>query len=845
MVIPVLISDIRPGVNSSDPRDMTWVGNKVFFTAGVDGSADQNRELWVTDGTEAGTEMVRDIYVGDNASNPGWLTGLGSKLYFVASDGVHGNELWVSDGTSSGTKMLGDIQVGSDGSEPKSLFAYGNKLYFSAEKNGDRELWRYDPLHEDLELFYDINDPFRNRLDDGVFDQESGYPQDFAVIGDELWFVADDGIHGRELWKTDGTKEGTAMVVDLTTKSSNSAISDLVEMGGYAFFVASSDDRGREVFRSDGTPEGTVMLKDIALRSSANPEDLTVCNGLLFFSADAAHLMTGRELYVSDGTMKGTTMLKDINLNGTGLVSRITAVGDSIFFVASNGVTGVELWRSDGTTEGTVLVKDIEPGSDSSLPQDLIDANGILYFKADDGTHGFELWKSDGTEAGTLMVSDLYEDEADGEPEGLTVASVAPSNGFQVASPALFFAGYQRENNVVTGNELWKLPLPNGDVLSSSIPSVEGPGAGFVIDASKPVISLASGTETSSGNWRIHVNEGVKDVALVVADENVSWDLVAGGDAQNFVLDPVTGELSFAAITDFDQPIDLDADNVYNVGVQAEDLAGNTSVASLEVRVSEVAEGGIPFDGPGAGFVIDAGKPVISFPAGTEISSGNWRIYVDEGVTDVAPVLADEVVSWDLVIGGDAQSFVLDPVTGELSFAAVPDFDQPSDLDADNIYNVDLQAEDSSGNASLASIEVRVSPVIEGGITLLSKGGKKPLKGTPGPDTFILKKRNLFGRRWATRLRDFSCAEGDRLVFKGGMRKKLPSLSDASFLEVKSKSHLRNASKRDIDFIYFEPKGALYYNQNLEKKGYGSGGLMMMFKGEGSDFEIGCMTDLV
>ena len=449
-------------------------------------------------------------------------------------------------------------------------------------------------------------------------------------------------------------------------------------------------------------------MKDIALRSSANPEDLTVCNGLLFFSASAAHAMTGRELYVSDGTMNGTSMVKEINLNGTGLVSRITAVGDSIFFVASNGVTGVELWRSDGTAEGTVLVKDIEPGSDSSLPQDLIDANGMLYFKADDGTHGFELWKSDGTESGTVMVADLYEDEADGEPEGLTVASVALSNGFQAASPALFFAGYQRENNVITGNELWKLPLPNGDVLSSAIPSVEGPGAGFVIDATKPVITLASGTETSSGNWRVHVNEGVTDVALVVANENVSWDLVAGGDAQNFVLDPVTGELSFAAITDFDQPTDLDADNIYNVDVQAEEPAGNVSVASLEVRVS---------------------------------------------------------------------------------------------------------------------------PVIEGGITLLSKGGKNPLKGTSGPDTFILKKRNLFGRKRTTRLRDFSCVDGDRLVFKGGMRSKLPALSDASFVEVKSKSRLRKVSKRDVDFIYFEPKGAIYYNQNLEKKGYGSGGLMMMFKG--------------
>ena len=726
MELPVIVSDIRQGVNSSDPRDMTWVGNKVFFTAGVDGSADQNRELWITDGTEAGTEMVRDIYLGENASNPGWLTSLGSKVYFVASDGIHGNELWVSDGTSSGTKMLGDIQVGSDGSEPKSLFAYGEKLYFSAEKNQDRELWRYDPLHDSLELFYNINNPLVRRLNSQLVDRESGYPQDFAQINDELWFTADDGEHGRELWKTDGTKEGTGMVVDLTKKSSNSAISNLVEMAGYAFFVASSDDARREIFRSDGTTEGTVLLKDIAIGASSNPEDLTVCNGRLFFSADASHLRTGRELYVSDGTISGTKILKDINPNGTSLINHITKVGESVFFVAtageSGGRTGVELWRTDGTSEGTVLVKDIDPGPDSSLPQDMIDANGMLYFKADDGTHGFELWKSDGTELGTVMVADLYEDEADGEPEGLMVANVGPSSGFQVASPSLFFAGYQRENGITTGNELWKLSLPHGDVLSPDLPSVEGPGAGFAIDA---------------------------------------------------------------------------------------------------------------------------GKPVISLPAGTETSAGNWRIYVDEGVADVAPVVADEVVSWDLVTGGDAQKFVLDPLTGELSFAFAPDFDEPSDLDADNIYNFDVQAEDMAGNASVASLEVRVSPVSEGGVMLLSKGGKKPLKTTSGPDVLILKKRNLFGSKRSTRVLHFDCDGGDRLVLKGGMKKRLPSLKDATFVKVSSKSSLKKATRREVDFIYFEPKGKLYYNENSEQKGYGSGGLMMVFKGDRPDFDINCMSDLV
>ena len=82
------------------------------------------------------------------------------------------------------------------------------------------------------------------------------------------------------------------------------------------------------------------------------------------------------------------------------------------------------------------------------------------------------------------------------------------------------------------------------------------------------------------------------------------------------------------------------------------------------------------------------------------------------------------------------------------------------------------------------------------------------------------------------------------MVLKGGMKKKLPSLEEASFVKVSSKARLRKASRQDADFIYFEPKGSLYYNENLEQKGYGSGGLMMVFKGDRPDFDINCMSDL-
>ena len=702
-----LVLDIRKGVNSGNPRDLTSVGNKLFFTAATDGSADENRELWVSDGTQLGTKVVLDINPGDPASNPGWLTRLGSDLYFVADDGDHGNELWVTDGTIANTRIVGDIQLGAEGSEPKSLFAYGGNLYFSAEKNKDRELWRYDPLNDNLELFYNINNPLLRRGNNELFDQKSGYPQDFARINDELWFTADDGVHGRELWKTNGKKEGTVMVADLTRKSSNSAISNLVEMGGYAFFVASSDDARREVFRSDGTSEGTVLLKDIAIGASSNPEDLTVCNGHLFFSADASHLQTGRELYISDGTPSGTSLLKDINPNGTSLINHITKVGNSVFFVAtageSGGNTGVELWRTDGTNKGTVLVKDIAPGRDSSLPQDLVDANGVLYLKADDGLHGFELWRSDGTKEGTSMVDDLYENAADGEPEYLTVANVGPYDNYQAISPSLFFAGYQRKDQISTGNELWRLSLPQGDGLADNVtPIVEHP----------------------------------------------------------------------------------------------------------------------------PGFMIDAGKPQISFPAATKIASGAWRIEVEEGSLDITTVVADEPVRWGLMPGADSQRFDLDAVTGELTFFKVPHFDHPSDSDSDNTYSFDLKALDPAGNESMAAVEVRVNSTNNGEMMLLTNGSKKSYKGTSGADTFLFNSKLSFGRKQAPRIRDFNAKLGDQILFGGSALGNVSSIDQLDFKTVRSKKRLKKVSQKGFDLIYFQPKGMLYYDQNSESKGFGKGGLM-------------------
>ena len=82
----------------------------MFFTAG-DGA--HGPELWKSDGTEAGTVLVKDIHPGAGGySSPSSLTGVGGTLFFAADDGTHGSELWKSDGTEAGTVLVKDINAG-------------------------------------------------------------------------------------------------------------------------------------------------------------------------------------------------------------------------------------------------------------------------------------------------------------------------------------------------------------------------------------------------------------------------------------------------------------------------------------------------------------------------------------------------------------------------------------------------------------------------------------------------------------------------------------------------------------------------------------------------------------
>jgi ELWxxDGT repeat protein len=165
----------------------TAVGDLLYFAAndGIVGT-----ELWRSDGTAQGTQIVKDINPGGDAF-PFWLTNADGTLYFRADDGVHGMELWKSDGTTAGTVMVQDINPGSDGSSPDWLTSIGGgEIVFSASDASDgAEPFVSDGTAAGTRRLQDINTGANGST-----------PEEYTVAGANVFFRADDGQHGAELW---------------------------------------------------------------------------------------------------------------------------------------------------------------------------------------------------------------------------------------------------------------------------------------------------------------------------------------------------------------------------------------------------------------------------------------------------------------------------------------------------------------------------------------------------------------------------------------------------------------------------------------------------------------------
>ncbi len=298
-------------------------------------------------------------------------------------------------------------------------------------------------------------------------------PQNLTPVGNLIYFTADDGFNGVELWRSDGTAGGTILVADINPLLDGAASSEprnLTVVGNTLYFTANDGTNGRELWRLNLASPGAepALVTDINPAGSSNPSNLVALpSGTLFFQATNAQ--GNRLVYRLDGDTAVAV--------GSGYVNptQLTLVGDTLYFVANNET---ELWRSDGTTAGTVRVQTIAPGASV---QNLVAIGNILYFVATDAANGRELWRSDGTAAGTTRISNINPGTGNADPNNLVnlngvlyfFANNGTTNGLYRTTPA---GGVE----LVPGTA-----LPSGGAAPRSL-TVVGNTLFFVVDAGTP-----------------------------------------------------------------------------------------------------------------------------------------------------------------------------------------------------------------------------------------------------------------------------------------------------------------------------------------------------------------------
>jgi ELWxxDGT repeat protein len=373
-----LVVDLNSSRYDFDPpqgsfQEMKAAGDRLYM---VSAGGNAGSELWVSDGTSSGTEVVRDLCPGSCGVDPSLIGALGKLMFWTAD-----SQLWRSDGTRPGTFALSgpDLEVGP-------LFSYaffGRALYFVACAGQGQErscdLWRSDGSAAGTRLFH----------------AASRWVTRMAAGDGKLYFQTVEELNepGSDLWVTDGTAAGT---VKLRHFDDYVGPSELTTVGDRLFFVAWDD--GQEVWTSDGTVAGTRPLTKLTPPRALDDARFRVDGGRVYFEADdGTH---GHELWRTDGTAAGTVRVTELE-DDDPIRTSVVDLNGVLVFGANDGRSPEGLWTSRGTPASTAPLP-ITCGDCEVFLSDLVESGGKAFFAMANG-----VWVTDGTAAGTRHVETL------------------------------------------------------------------------------------------------------------------------------------------------------------------------------------------------------------------------------------------------------------------------------------------------------------------------------------------------------------------------------------------------------------------------------------------------------
>jgi ELWxxDGT repeat protein len=392
------LRDLCPGSCSTDPLGWYAAGGRVYFLADDGLGA---RTLYASDGTAAGTGAI--------GTAPQFASTLravpidGAKIVFSGGDFIHGVEPWVSDGTAAGTGLLADLDADNQvGSNPSAFSAAGGRAFFFADDGEHgRELWASDGTAGGTRLVYELEPGPDSAQVSDVLAQDAG--------GRLVLFAGSSRFGGFDLIGSDGTPAGTERSLPDGVRVPDGR---RVQAGGKVFFIAEDSVHGAELWATDGTAFGTLRLTDLVPPAPFRPDSGPL--PALFALDDFAVVpvlspLGGEELWISGGNVFDTRSIDEIfpflDEPLELAKSPIAQLGGKFWFVAANpGDGAATLLRTDLTAFGTASVAPLDLSNPTAGGWSLFPLGTRMLAFGPSDSLGTALWSSDGTVVGTHVL---------------------------------------------------------------------------------------------------------------------------------------------------------------------------------------------------------------------------------------------------------------------------------------------------------------------------------------------------------------------------------------------------------------------------------------------------------
>ena len=420
--------------------------------------------------------LIKDISPGSRGSfNYSLSKVVNDKCYFVANDNKNGDEIWITDGTSAGTKLVKNLYPGSETCDPKAFGTNSNKLFFIANDSiHGWELWSTSGEEATTQLIFEsIPGTSSSTISIPFYDNET-----FVKIDDKIYFV----LNFNELFESDGTPTGTKSILKFNSINKLIAHEDKIYFSGNKKIFEDS------IFIYDPKTNITSSIKT-ALRNPNNL--ISTPFGIIFNTGNQLHVYNSQAKAIKEVTPNipiqsykyspnfafyrghyyivaiAASGLKPVLLkingksNGTEVILNnakdnfstygyFIAEGEYLYYLYNaDSNSPLELWRTDGTTSGFLKLGEYKSTSLGfiSASKNIVGYNGKIYYFADNG-NSIGLYESNGTISGTKQLEQISD---------FMVSSQITTGLILLGNTLIFSADYGDKN---LGQELYSYKLP-------------------------------------------------------------------------------------------------------------------------------------------------------------------------------------------------------------------------------------------------------------------------------------------------------------------------------------------------------------------------------------------------